>query len=157
MLACTALRSCTVPGWYPAPVVTPEESLATALAAASVAFCASLSGPARAALFGRVAANAADTLSSSSSAWLSLTVSALSCARCWTRPVACQLLTSPLIVSAPSTAAVRVGTAITAARRQRTRQFVSANRDRVAAGRRGRAGRGRIAPGAGAGDATAPP
>ena len=43
MLARTALRSCTVPGWYPAPVVTPEESLTTALAALSVAFCACFS------------------------------------------------------------------------------------------------------------------
>ena len=95
MLASTALRSCTVPGWYPAAVVTPEESLTTALAALLVAFCACLTELARAPLFGRVAAYAAETLSSSSSAWLSLIVSALSCARCWTRPVACQLLTSP--------------------------------------------------------------
>ena len=43
MLAWTALRSCTVPGWYPAPVVTPAESLRTALAALSVAFCACFS------------------------------------------------------------------------------------------------------------------
>jgi len=134
MLACTALRSCTVPGWYPASRVTPEESLRTALAALSVAFCACFSSPASAPLFGRVAAYAADTLSSSSSAWLYLTVSALSCARCWTRPVACQLLTSPLIARAPSTAAVRVGTAITAASRQRTRQLTRANRDRAEAG-----------------------
>ena len=95
MAACTALRSCTVPGWYPAPVVTPEELLTIALAALLVAFCACLSGPARAVLFRLVAAYAAETLSSSSSAWLNLIVSALSCARCWTRPVACQLLTCP--------------------------------------------------------------
>ena len=99
MLASTALRSCTVPGWYPAASpacpATPAESLTTALAALLVTSCACLSETTRAALFPRVAAYAAEMLSSSSSAWLSLIVSALSCARCWTRPVACQLLTSP--------------------------------------------------------------
>ena len=40
MLDRTALRACTVPGWYPAPAVTPEESLSTPLAALSVVFCA---------------------------------------------------------------------------------------------------------------------
>ena len=76
-------------------------------------------------------------MSSSSSFWLSLTTSALSCARCWTRPVACQLLMSPLMVSAPSTAAVRLGTAMMAASRQRTRQLTRANRDRDEPGRLG--------------------
>ena len=38
------------------------------------------------------------------------------------------------MVSAPSTAAVSVGTAITAASRQRTRQLARANRDRAEAG-----------------------
>ena len=88
-----------MPGWYPASVVTPAESLMTALAALSVAACACLSATGRGALVGRVvalvAAYATERLSSSSSAWLSLIVSALSCARCTTRPVACQLLTSP--------------------------------------------------------------
>ena len=71
-LARTALRSCTVPGWYPAPVVMPVESLRTALAALSVTLCAFFSPAAKAPLPGpdRVAANAADWLSSSSSAWL---------------------------------------------------------------------------------------
>ena len=46
MLARTALRSCTVPGWYPAPSAMPEESLRTALAALSVAFCACFSSAA---------------------------------------------------------------------------------------------------------------
>ena len=56
MAASTALRSCTVPGWYPAPVVTPEELLTTASAALWVAFCACLSWPARAVLLRPVAA-----------------------------------------------------------------------------------------------------
>ena len=56
MAASTALRSCTVPGWYPAPVVTPEELLTTASAALWVVFCACLSWPARAVLLRPVAA-----------------------------------------------------------------------------------------------------
>ena len=71
----------------------------TAFAALSVAAWACLRLRGRGAWVGRVvalvAAYATDALSSSSSAWLSLMVSALSCARCTTRPVACQLLTSP--------------------------------------------------------------
>ena len=58
-----------------------------------------------------------------------LTTALLSWARCWTRPVVCQLLTSPLMVSAPNTTAVTNGTAIKAASRHRTRQFLRANRD----------------------------
>ena len=56
MLACTASRACTVPGWYPAATVTPEESLMTAFAALSVAACACLSSTGRGALVGRVVA-----------------------------------------------------------------------------------------------------
>jgi len=115
----------------------PVESLRTALAALSVAFCAVFSLSVKALLLPRVAAKAADALSSSSSAWLNLTTSPLSCARCWTRPVASHWLTSPLMVSAPSTAAVRVGTAMTAASRHRTRQLTRANRDRAEPGRFG--------------------
>ena len=70
----------------------------TAFAALSVAAWACLRLRGRGALsrvVALVAAYATDALSSSSSAWLSLMASALSCARCTTRPVACQLLTSP--------------------------------------------------------------
>jgi hypothetical protein len=41
------------------------------------------------------------------------------------------------MVSAPSTTAVSNGTAIKAASRHRTRQFLRANRDRAEPGRRG--------------------
>ena len=82
----------------------------------------------------RFAAYPADRSRSSSSAWVSFTTEALSCARCWTRPVAAQVLTSAVDGQArrgwPRSA---VGTAMTAARRQRTRQLASANRDRAGA------------------------
>src|SRR5215469_14622487 len=66
-----------------------------------------------------------------------LTTALLSWARCCTRPVACQVLTSVLMASAPSTAAVSVGIAMTAASRHRTRQLTRANRDRDEPGRFG--------------------
>ena len=56
MAASTALRSCTVPGWYPAAVVTPEELLTTASAALWVVTCACLSWLARTVLLRPVAA-----------------------------------------------------------------------------------------------------
>jgi len=64
----------------------------------------------------------------------------LSWASRWTRPVECQLLTSPLMVTPPSTAAVSTGTAIRAASRHRTRQFLRANRDQAEPGRLVRGG-----------------
>src|SRR5579862_2391717 len=66
-----------------------------------------------------------------------LTTAPLSWAKCWTRPAVCQLPTSTLMVTAPSTAAVRNGTAIKAASRHRTRQLLRANRDLVERGGRG--------------------
>ena len=63
-----------------------------------------------------------------------LTTALLSWARCWTRPVVCQLLTSLLMVSAPNATAVSNGTAIKAASRHRTGQFPRANRDRAELG-----------------------
>ena len=73
-------------------MVTPAAWLSTACAAVLVAACAAFTG---AELALRLAAYPADRSRSFSRSWVSVTTDAFSCARCWMRPFAVQVFTSP--------------------------------------------------------------